>query len=475
MNSPAAFNATCVRLLERMINTVLRNVTLQLTDAINLLPFKVSSAQFTIQDGQLLFDVLVRVSTLSHTPTNISSLQVAVAVTAADEIANTTPRSIAMYWCDARGPTPNFPSNTASFTSFLPPNAVQRRARLPRGEGAADVLRRALSAPGAGVVQDNGGAGAGAGAVVFDVVVGILSNSPPTLLTVQAYDNAFRAAPSAPFATAAPLVPRASPRRTRPRGARRDIVVEVDGVRHAVGGGGRWGEHDGGGVPTAAVSTAGASASASATAAAGNGGWETGCGWVAAGAGGVSGGQWDGGGLGDAGVVIDGHGRGSCVRGVGISNLAIRTPTAATVQAYDNTFRTALSVPFATTAPLVPVASSQNYTLAALFPPALLNYTLYTARFTTPTSTAGRPKVDIAVEVDGVRHAVDLSRPLPVGAVASATVATVSTAGAGASASATAGAGNGGQASGAGRLAVGGLLQGLAVLVAGSGMVVRVW
>ncbi|KAF8189011.1 hypothetical protein BJ912DRAFT_1143207 [Pholiota molesta] len=104
----------------------------------------------------------------------------------------------------------------------------------------------------------------------------------------------------------------------------------------------------------------------------------------------------------------------------------------ATVQAYDNTFRSAPSAPFTTTASLVPVASSRNYTLAAL-PPTLLNYTLYTARFTTPLSTAGRPMVDIAVEGNVVAHAVDFARPLPVGAAvgaaASTTVAGVPTAG----------------------------------------------
>lgn len=66
MNSPAAFNATCAGLLERMINTTPSNV--QLTDAIDLLPFKVTSAQLTIQDGQLLFDVLVRVRAYALAP-----------------------------------------------------------------------------------------------------------------------------------------------------------------------------------------------------------------------------------------------------------------------------------------------------------------------------------------------------------------------------------------------------------------------
>ncbi len=60
MNSPAAFNATCAALLERVTNIVPNGVSL--TEQINLLPFKVHDARLTVQNGALVFVIEVRVS-----------------------------------------------------------------------------------------------------------------------------------------------------------------------------------------------------------------------------------------------------------------------------------------------------------------------------------------------------------------------------------------------------------------------------
>ncbi|KAF8189020.1 heme peroxidase [Pholiota molesta] len=330
MNSPAAFNATCAGLLERMINTVPSNV--QLTDTIALLPFKVTSAQLTIQDGQLLFDVLVR-----------------VAVTAADETANTTPRAITLYWCDARGPAAGCPSHIASFTTVAHPTPFN------------------------------------------DVLVSPVTSALRTSFVEY------------------------------------ELAVPVDPGR---GVGRFWFE---------ALGTAGEGAGA---------GGE-GVVWDNGGAGVV----WDNGGAGyavDDGVVfLQGMGGAGGVGSVVFDVVVGRT---------HHTIRHHRA----------PRAHRQLPELhPRRAPPTLLKYTLYTARFTTPNSTTGRPTVDIAVEVDGVRHTVDFARPLPVGAkgravagaavgaVGSTTVAGVptaalSTSAASASASATAGRGVGGRRLGRG-------------------------
>lgn len=142
----------------------------------------------------------------SHPPTNHFHPQ--VAVTAADENANTTPRSITMFWCDARGAAANCPADAASFTSVSHPTQfndvlvspvakalqtsfVEYELAVPvdPGRGVGRFWFAAFSAPGTGVVEDNGGVGyvlddavvflpmmggsAGAGDVVFDVVVGV--------------------------------------------------------------------------------------------------------------------------------------------------------------------------------------------------------------------------------------------------------------------------------------------------------------
>lgn len=59
LNSEETFKTTCSTLLQRMVNTVPNGVVL--TDTIEFLPAKVSSAQITQVGSQLVFDVLFRV------------------------------------------------------------------------------------------------------------------------------------------------------------------------------------------------------------------------------------------------------------------------------------------------------------------------------------------------------------------------------------------------------------------------------
>ncbi|KAF9477280.1 heme peroxidase [Pholiota conissans] len=189
MNSDTAFNAVCAGLLERMINLVPNGV--QLSDEIALIPFKVTQAQFNVQNGQLVFDVLIR-----------------AAVTAADQTSNQAVKSITMFWCDARGANAGCPGNTALSSSISHPTQfndvlvspvskslqtsfVEFELTVPidATRGVGRFWFNSFSSPAARVIQDNGGAGyslddaviflpnlgaaRGSGSVVFDVVVGV--------------------------------------------------------------------------------------------------------------------------------------------------------------------------------------------------------------------------------------------------------------------------------------------------------------
>ncbi|KDR67433.1 hypothetical protein GALMADRAFT_79879 [Galerina marginata CBS 339.88] len=82
LNSESAFLQACTTLLEKMINTVPSNVTL--TDEIKLLPAKVTDAQITVCNSQLIFQTMLRLSHLNtvSTPKN---------------------RKVKLFWCDKRG------------------------------------------------------------------------------------------------------------------------------------------------------------------------------------------------------------------------------------------------------------------------------------------------------------------------------------------------------------------------------------
>jgi hypothetical protein len=82
MNSADSFAQTCTTIFEKMLSTVPSTVTL--TDEIDLLPVKVSSAQLTVGTSQLQFQTSVRVS-----------------------VSNTSTTTINMYWCDRYGSAAN--------------------------------------------------------------------------------------------------------------------------------------------------------------------------------------------------------------------------------------------------------------------------------------------------------------------------------------------------------------------------------
>ncbi|KAJ3576656.1 hypothetical protein NP233_g302 [Leucocoprinus birnbaumii] len=95
------FMSQCQSLLERMFNTVPQGVTL--TDEITLIPAKVSGAQLTIEQGQLVFK-----STLRLTQPNDAKLN--------------TNRTVTMFWCDKYGSAANCAGSTKS-SSYV--NVVQ--------------------------------------------------------------------------------------------------------------------------------------------------------------------------------------------------------------------------------------------------------------------------------------------------------------------------------------------------------------
>ncbi|KDR77593.1 hypothetical protein GALMADRAFT_65799 [Galerina marginata CBS 339.88] len=107
LNSKTSFFKTCQTLLARMIDTVPSNV--QLSDVVTLLPVKVTDAQITVIDSQLVFMTTLR---LAH-PININA---------------TAARNVRMFWCDNRGILKNcnrvtnvasLPFQDGSFTSPL--------------------------------------------------------------------------------------------------------------------------------------------------------------------------------------------------------------------------------------------------------------------------------------------------------------------------------------------------------------------
>lgn len=71
---------------------------------------------------------------------------------------------------------------------------------------------------------------------------------------------------------------------------------------------------------------------------------------------------------------------------------------------FDNTFIGSPSTPFSATVQLQPAT---NVAIGPAFAP----YTLYGGTFTTPSSTAGLPTVDFAVQVDGTNYTLDFVRP----------------------------------------------------------------
>jgi hypothetical protein len=66
MSSPSAFANTCQNLLERMINTVPKDVVL--SDVVQFVPVKVASVQLSVTDGALNLKAMLRVSTISSSP-----------------------------------------------------------------------------------------------------------------------------------------------------------------------------------------------------------------------------------------------------------------------------------------------------------------------------------------------------------------------------------------------------------------------
>ncbi|TFK30208.1 heme peroxidase [Coprinopsis marcescibilis] len=79
---PDVFSSTCATLLERMLNTVPSTVTL--TEPITMIPAKVTSAQLTIDQNELIFKTAFRLSEPSN--------------------ARNSKRIVTMYWCDRYGP-----------------------------------------------------------------------------------------------------------------------------------------------------------------------------------------------------------------------------------------------------------------------------------------------------------------------------------------------------------------------------------
>jgi hypothetical protein len=63
MSSPSAFAKTCQNLLERMINTVPKDVVL--SDVVQFVPVKVASVQLSVTDNALNLKAMLRVSTVS--------------------------------------------------------------------------------------------------------------------------------------------------------------------------------------------------------------------------------------------------------------------------------------------------------------------------------------------------------------------------------------------------------------------------
>ncbi|KDR77709.1 hypothetical protein GALMADRAFT_65949, partial [Galerina marginata CBS 339.88] len=82
LNSETSFSQTCTTLLAKMIDTVPSNV--HLSDVVTLLPVKVSSAQITAIDSQLVFMADLRVTF----PIDINPMAVS---------------KVRMLWCDSRG------------------------------------------------------------------------------------------------------------------------------------------------------------------------------------------------------------------------------------------------------------------------------------------------------------------------------------------------------------------------------------
>jgi hypothetical protein len=62
MSSPSAFANTCRDLLERMINTVPKDVVL--SDVVQFIPVKVASVQLSVTDNALNLKAMLRVSTV---------------------------------------------------------------------------------------------------------------------------------------------------------------------------------------------------------------------------------------------------------------------------------------------------------------------------------------------------------------------------------------------------------------------------
>lgn len=108
---PNQFNSQCQALLERMLNTIPRDVTL--TDEITLLPAKAWGVQLTIENNQLLFKSNLRVRTnYPYTLCNYSDLSPQLTQPINDKLNQN--RTVTMFWCDKYGGSANCKSNTKS-------------------------------------------------------------------------------------------------------------------------------------------------------------------------------------------------------------------------------------------------------------------------------------------------------------------------------------------------------------------------
>ncbi|KAF9480740.1 heme peroxidase [Pholiota conissans] len=97
MQSPSDFAITCQNLLERMLNTVPADV--QLTDEITLLPFKVKVAELIVNNTDVIFNAIARVSFFS--PSN----------------STRSLNYVKLFWCDRIGPNADCADGTANFAN----------------------------------------------------------------------------------------------------------------------------------------------------------------------------------------------------------------------------------------------------------------------------------------------------------------------------------------------------------------------
>ncbi|KAJ7096699.1 L-ascorbate oxidase [Mycena belliarum] len=91
MATPESFSSTCVKIIDKMLNTVPSTVTL--TDEITLLPVKVSAVQLTLAGSQMQFQASVRL------------------------IQSTSTTSVNMYWCDRYGAAADCKSGLKRFAA----------------------------------------------------------------------------------------------------------------------------------------------------------------------------------------------------------------------------------------------------------------------------------------------------------------------------------------------------------------------